>query len=522
MYPRTPPGSNLIKPIFFILFSSILAGCAFNQTETLSATQNPGTTRFTGDTRAYHFYFNLNGNLYSLARGATVDIPFKEGMNEVSNIWYENIYGQKYRKNSSPNRRYLEDDSLYFYIPKENSSNVITITLSATSPTQIVSYTPNRQITNVSFTKPTRAFHRLTFEPSDAEVYEIGNEGQDKILVASCHQTKECILSRDIIGRQYVFGNFLVRWPEYDHERRIEIRFENGSYNTTALSPSDDSIKWLRAQVEKLKDQPERQIEFICSKNLRATSLSYNDCITAERADRIAIAEAEKAERVTKERMERLHFLMGLVNRGQLKPELRPCEIYIKSGIEDGFAAFEECTNRETKRQNAKNRYAAALNTAEGKACEKDSPSDEPAFWDCYSRRQELTSIRRVDVVANQCLEIGFEYKSDGYKDCYVKLKVHLEQIAQWRQLQDSIERVGGLRTPVTPPQVQSSVRPSDSGDAAAYFEVARRAFESTAMENRASPGTRSLAPPPPPVRINTPNGNSINCRMMGASLNCR
>ena len=512
---------NSSKSILYCIFLSLmLTGCAAPTVEKSVETRQPGAIRFSGDTVAYIFSFKLNDRIYSLARGGHLSIQANEGINKISHVSYENIYGQKYNKNDSPNLSYIEDSVLYFnFLPGQAAE----ITLSATSPTKLTTYSQNHLAASMPFIKPTRAWHKFVLEPTSAEVFLISGEGEEKKIKLNCKpHENECNVWKIVVGNESVYDDFLVRWPEYDSEIRIRAKFQNEKLNLTKLSPPEDSQKWLKAQADKLSNQPERQIDFICRKKLRPFPRDYDDCVSAEIVERRAVVEAKLKERQLKEKEQRLNLINEEVRSSLLRPELKICQSHILIGVEEGYAKFKECIAKETEIKAAEEKYFTALSSDEGRLCQKDFKEDGAAFWNCFSRRMELTMLKKKDVVARECLGIGFELGSNGYKDCYLKLKIHLEQMAQWNRLQNGNLDSSAAKIPAAPPSAKSSGSVDGPDNSEAYFDLARRALQLSDRSNRQSSSSGIFAAPPPPVRINTPNGNSFNCRMMGATFNCR
>jgi hypothetical protein len=506
--------------LYCISLSLMLMGCTTPRVEKSVETLQLGAIRFSGDTVAYKFSFKLNDITYSLARGGHLTIQAKEGINKISHVSYENIYGQKYNKNDSPRPSFREDSVLYFNFLPWQAAEII---LSATSPTTLTIYSKNHLAASVPFIKPTRAWHKFVLEPTSAEVFLVSGDGEEKKIKMNCKpHENECNIWKIVVGNEPVYDDFLIRWPEYDSEIRIRAKFQNENLNITNLSPPEDSQKWLRAQVDKLSNQPERQIDFICKKKLRPFPRDYHDCVSAEIVERRAFAEAKLKEQQLKEKERRLNLINEEVSNLLLKPELKVCQIHILKGIEGGYTKFKECIAKEEEIKAAKEKYLNALSSDEGRLCQKDFKEDGAEFWNCFSRRLELTTLKKKDVVARECLEIGFELGSNGYKDCYLKLKIHLEQIAQWNRLQNGSLGSSAAQIPAAPPSAKSSGSVDGPDNSEAYFDLARRALEFSNRSNRQSPISGTLAAPPPPVRINTPNGNSFTCRMMGAAVNCR
>lgn len=55
-------------------------------------------------------------------------------------------------------------------------------------------------------------------------------------------------------------------------------------------------------------------------------------------------------------------------------------------------------------------------------------------------KKNEFANFLKSDDIARQCIEIGFEISTPPYRDCYLKLKLHTEQILEWQKLQASLQ----------------------------------------------------------------------------------
>ena len=81
---------------------------------------------------------------------------------------------------------------------------------------------------------------------------------------------------------------------------------------------------------------------------------------------------------------------------------------------------------------------------------------EQEALFEEKLKKTELANLLKRDYIARQCVEIGFDISSPPYKDCYLKLKLHTEQIAEWRKLQTALQN---QRTQSSPNQ--SSITPN-------------------------------------------------------------
>ena len=104
-----------------------------------------------------------------------------------------------------------------------------------------------------------------------------------------------------------------------------------------------------------------------------------------------------------------------------------------------------------------------------------------------------------------------------------MKLKLHTEQIAEWRKLQTALQNQISQQSPTQSGNVNyggSAVSNANSGQVEALLGIAQRGFDMASGQNRPTPNF--LPPPPPPMQIITPRGNSYSCSMMGAAMRCR
>jgi hypothetical protein len=225
-----------------------------------------------------------------------------------------------------------------------------------------------------------------------------------------------------------------------------------------------------------------------------------------------------------------------------------------KSKIDN--ANFWSCHEKNVAETNAKKvaeelklaeqkKFSNALLSNEGSLCYKKFKVNNASFWNCFDKnldesmaklkeqeeiknkdqlkKIELANLLRRDDIARQCVEIGFEVDSATYKDCYLKLKLHSEQIAEWQKLRIALQN----QVSQTTPNRQLDVRPGNSvtpevnyEQAAALLGIAQSGLDFAAGRNRPAP--MLLPPPPPPMQIITPRGNSYNCSMVGAAMRCR
>jgi hypothetical protein len=264
----------------------------------------------------------------------------------------------------------------------------------------------------------------------------------------------------------------------------------------------------------------------------RPLQSNYDDCVHAERAERLILKETQRREELAKQRMDRINIIENDIKRSLVIPEFKMCEsnlrfflmqlIRVKKNTKKFILNLKIAQHNKPKK-NRKDKYLAALSTDEGAFCKKEILFDSPLFWECINKRRELFALMKVDLVAKECINIGFEYATNAYKDCYLKLKLHTEQIVEWRKIEIALQNQKNQSSP----SQSNNFRPESSVTAGVNYEqaetllgIAQRSLEFSAGQNRPAP--RLLTPPPPPMQIITPRGNSYNCSMMGAAMRCR
>lgn len=210
---------------------------------------------------------------------------------------------------------------------------------------------------------------------------------------------------------------------------------------------------------------------------------------------------------------------------------------------------FEKCFKDKLEYSASLKKYNDAVSTKEGINCSKKFKIDNSKFWNCYEKnvaetnnknqqiidkeneaqrkKIEFANFLKSDDIARQCIEIGFEISTPPYRDCYLKLKLHTEQILEWQKLQASLQSQINEMS-----QNQSNRLKSESAvdssvnydQAEALLGIAQRSFDMASGRNRSASPTIPLMPlpMPRPQRIITPQGNSYNCSMMGAAMRCR
>jgi hypothetical protein len=208
-------------------------------------------------------------------------------------------------------------------------------------------------------------------------------------------------------------------------------------------------------------------------------------------------------------------------------------------------AEFNAKKVAEESRLIALKKFSDAVATNEGEQCKKKFKIDGNEFWRCFEKtvaevmlkqkqqeatefeeklkKTELANLLKRDDIARQCVEIGFEISSPPYKECYLKLKLHTEQIAEWRKLQTALQNQTSQQSPTQSGNVNyggSAASNVNSGQVEALLGIAQRGLDMASGQNRPAP--TFLPMPPPPMQIITPRGNSYNCSMMGATMRCR
>ena len=520
-----------VRGLLFYFFSIILIPGCSSIPSTSVEKPRAGIVRFSSDNLALKFSFKLNDRTFETSRGGSIEISVSEGINILSEVSYENIFGESYRKNQSPYPRNREDELLYFEFNPKNSGHII---FNVTSPTNITISSKEGLIVSSSFNKHTRAWHKLIYEPENIEVFYLpNNEEEKKVKLNFYNYVFECNIFKTVITDKSTSDLFLIRFPEYNFDYKISLEFKKGVANSTEIRQPKDSPLWLNAQVKKLANQPEAQLKFICANNLRPLQSNYDNCVVAERAERLVLKEKQREEELAKQRLDRINIIENDIKRSLLIPEFKVCESNLnflsnaiksdKKEYEKIYSIFKDCTTQQTEIKNKKDKYLTILLTDEGAFCKRQVLFDNPLFWECINKRQELFALMKVDSVTRECINIGFEYATNAYKDCYLKLKLHTEQIAEWRKLEMVLQKQKNQSLPSQSSNFrsESSVTSEVNYDQAeALLSIAQRSLEFSTGQNRPAPILLPL--PPPPMQIITPRGNSYNCSMMGAAMRCR
>ncbi len=259
---------------------------------------------------------------------------------------------------------------------------------------------------------------------------------------------------------------------------------------------------------------------------------SYDECMTffKKEAERFAFLEKEKKLQFEYEKK-------LATNEGAL------CSTKFKSS---SFTdEFNKCYDNELAKTASRKKFSDAVASTEGSLCSTRFKVDNANFWSCFDKnlaesnakkkqqeaiefeekmkKTELANLLKRDEIARQCVEIGFEISSPPYKECYLKLKLHTEQIAEWRKLQTALQNQTIQQSPTQSGNVNygsSAASNVNSGQVEALLGIAQRGLDMASGQNRPAP--TFLPMPPPPMQIITPRGNSYTCSMMGAAMRCR
>lgn len=323
--------------------------------------------------------------------------------------------------------------------------------------------------------------------------------------------------------------NFTVKWGRFDEEKTYSVKIEAGVESESTAYINDSNSKYLDYQLGLLPEN--KKTEFICINGMHEIHKSYEECMTffKKEADRFALLEKEKKLQFEYEKK-------LATNEGAL------CLTKFKSS---SFSdEFNKCYDFELVKTASRQKFLDAVASPEGSLCSTRFKVDNANFWSCFNKnlaesnakkkqqeavefeeklkKTELANLLKRDDIARQCVEIGFDISSPPYKDCYLKLKLHTEQIAEWRKLQTALQN---QRTQSSPNQSGNvnygSAAPNVNYDQVdALLGIAQRGLDIASGQNRPAPNF--LPMPPPPMQIITPRGNSYNCSMMGATMRCR
>lgn len=177
-------------------------------------------------------------------------------------------------------------------------------------------------------------------------------------------------------------------------------------------------------------------------------------------------------------------------------------------------------------------RINLALDHPAGSICAKRFKPRATKFWNCYSQSKKKIEEESValtnDPVAAECVRIGFEFRSEAYANCYLRLTIHRNEMAALEASRIARE---GQNNAIVEAQRESAWAISQAARNAEAAEKTRREAEglrqlSQILGGMASSGRRPSPSPsfsiPRPQRIESPSGRTYNCAYSGATLRCR
>ena len=324
--------------------------------------------------------------------------------------------------------------------------------------------------------------------------------------------------------------NFTVKWGKFNEEKIYSVKIEAGVESESTAYINDSNPKYLDYQLALLPEN--KKTEFICINGMHEIHKSYDECMTFFKKEAVRFALLENEKKLQLEYEKKL-----ATNEGAL------CATKFKSS---SFTdEFNKCYENELVKTASRKKFIDAVASPEGSLCSTKFKVDNANFWSCFDKnlaesnakkkqqeaiefedklkKTELANLLKRDDIARQCVEIGFEISSPPYKECYLKLNLHTEQIAEWRKLQTALQNQISQQSPTQSGNVNyggSAVSNANSGQVEALLGIAQRGFDMASGQNRPTPNF--LPPPPPPMQIITPRGNSYSCSMMGAAMRCR
>lgn len=485
-----------MNKLIALAFSSILLiGCAVVPKEIASIEKEKGITLYRQNIvsgAAATLFVEINDEKYSVGPGEVIHVKPKVGINTFMLVGYR-LYSANEEIKLKRNKFNLE----------YSKEQVIRLGVGLSEPTTVEILKHSGEIVRKYKLEFVNTKHNITATPGNVVIsYQQTDKGDEKILYDYSGGSN----SRDtrifpIIFNSYPYENMeykiKVKWKEFDDEVVYSLVPDGGIDTEKQVVPSRTSKKYLGYLSSQIFG--EKRIEFVCSYGLNEKFPDYQQCIKFERN------QVELEERKSKE----IQYKLEVKNKITTK-EGEICEKKFK-GFENKDA-FLKCYWEETEKSFNIKKFSDALKSNEGKVCAKKSSKDNEVFWECY--KQEVANKEKLnsDSIAQQCVAMGFEYMKSGYSECYLKLKIHVEQIAEWKKMQSAIESRPNVAT-----VINSSTSISD--DVGRNLDIARQGFDSAFGS-----GSQRVTPsaPPMPARIITPMGNSYNCTMMGAALRCR
>jgi hypothetical protein len=376
------------------------------------------------------------------------------------------------------------------------------------------------------YLKPNNAVITLKEASGKWETEIYNNKNLD---VIQPQQIRSIPVTFNLLSNTSQIVNFKVKWDKFDEEKTYNIKILAGVESESTAYINDSNSKYLDYQLGLLPEN--KKTEFICINGMHEIHKPYDECMTffKKEADRFALLEKEKKLQLEYEK--KLATIEGALCLTKFK----------SSSFSD---EFNKCYDIELVKTASRQKFLDAVASPEGSLCSTRFKVDNANFWSCFNKnlaesnakkkqqeavefeeklkKTELANLLKRDDIARQCVEIGFDISSPPYKDCYLKLKLHTEQIAEWRKLQTALQN---QRTQSSPNQSGNvnygSAAPNVNYDQVdALLGIAQRGLDIASGQNRPAPNF--LPMPPPPMQIITPRGNSYNCSMMGATMRCR
>lgn len=467
----------------------------------------------------------LNGVKTELGAFSTLELKPKEGINEFKKTAMISTFGA--RVENAPN--FFKPETFSFTYRK---GELLKIGVAALEPTVLYrldkdgNYLSDKKVVEI------KTIHDVYAKPENVSVKVVYPEGKwEKNLydnskaVPKNEQVKVGIVLELIEGTSKLF-HIVVRWEDLDEELTYPINVVAGQNTKMEVSPPKMSSKYLELQLGLLqeKDKP----DFICKNGMHPVQKKYDECIAFLSEEAIKLAQQEKLKQEQIEFNEKLASKEGVFCTSKLR----------RTHTKDEFTT---CHAAEVLKSIAAKKFTDAVATNEGEQCKRKFRIDGSEFWKCFEKtvaevkqkqkeleekefeerrkKTELAKLLQRDDIARQCVEIGFEIGTSTYKDCYLKLKLHTEQIAEWRRLQTALQNQSNALSSNQPSYGVQNNSANNLDEAARLLEIAQRGFNAASRLPNVAP---MMQPPPPPMQIITPRGNSYNCSMMGAALRCR
>jgi len=483
------------KYLLFLLFliPVFLSGCATVPQELTAKEKENGLTIYRQNTYGgalSTIFFEVNDEKYKLGPKDVINIKPNIGANTFATTGVQFL--------GDLNESAYQSQKFIFQYKKDE---VVRLGLAFSHPTVVDIYSASGELKKNYKFENLRASHTISVNPGNViinmsdKTFNIEKQLiDDSKSTPNLRKTEFTFLVQKGEVRKV---NISIKWLDFDDEINYVLDLQGGVNSEKTVEPSKKSRKYLLHLAKKLNGV--ERVEFLCKNELISNYKNIQLCIDTE------IAEFNQQQQVEKEKQYQKSIQSMLDTKEGVS-----CEKKFK-GIESRDA-FLKCFRDAYAKSNADKKFAEASSSKDGATCLKKSPTDSPAFWKCFDENVATSEKIKKDDIAQQCISIGFEYQSKDYGDCYLKLKIHTEQIAQWKKMQNAIESQSNLNVITNKPT-------ADQADSVERnLDLARRGFES-AYGSRAP---ALLQPPPPPVRIITPIGNSYNCSMMGAALRCR